>query len=266
MLKRRKAMVLKTLARHFRAKALVLGLSVSVLPLACRGKAFITMPEPGKDSADQQGQELPAEMEVPEVEFPEMNLPQDQPKEDETEPTPSETGKEEETPMMDPPKEDPKMEPEPDPDPVPEPPKNTFEDGNYIVKGAGSGRCMNVPSSSPTVGTTIDIYDCDKREGQIWNFQHVGDNNYRLVNHWGKAMEVYQGILNNGTAVLTMEVSNKSYQTFRFDKQADGSYIMSVRGTDMRVNVVGSGTANGTQLQIYSDNGNASQRWLIQKP
>ncbi|NUR31066.1 MAG: RICIN domain-containing protein, partial [Catenulispora sp.] len=47
-------------------------------------------------------------------------------------------------------------------------------DVNGALKGVGSGRCLDVPNSSQTDGTFLQIYDCSGGANQQWTSTSSG--------------------------------------------------------------------------------------------
>ena len=67
----------------------------------------------------------------------------------------------------------------------------------------------------------------------------------------------------SGTNVIIYSPSQNSDQVWRFERQADGSYVIVNNNTTNYVLTVAGGAANGTNINIAPYNGSAAQRWFI---
>lgn len=54
-------------------------------------------------------------------------------------------------------------------------PTPTPTPGSGQVKGAGSGRCLDVPGASTTDGTQLNLWDCNNRTNQQWSYTAGGE-------------------------------------------------------------------------------------------
>ncbi len=126
---------------------------------------------------------------------------------------------------------------------------------NVEVVGGQSGRCLDVPNSSTSNGTQLQLYDCS------------GGSNQRFTYTSGKQLTVYgnkcldasgQGT-SNGTAVIIWDCNGQTNQ--QWNVNANGT-ITGVQ-SGLCVDANGAATANGTKIILWSCNGGTNQQWAL---
>ncbi|MBC7533773.1 MAG: RICIN domain-containing protein [Oligoflexus sp.] len=65
--------------------------------------------------------------------------------------------------------------------------------GRYYLKGVGSGRCLDIPSSNPNAGIQDQIWECNDSGAQRWTISYTSDDYYKITNYYGKSLEVRDG-------------------------------------------------------------------------
>ncbi|MGQ4488636.1 glycoside hydrolase family 97 catalytic domain-containing protein [Streptomyces sp. SAS_281] len=121
------------------------------------------------------------------------------------------------------------------------------------VRGAGSGRCLDVPNSNADNGTRPALWDCNGGANQTWT--STASNQLRVFPT--ECLDVSGGAIADGSAVIISDCNNSASQQWRV--RSDGSIVGVASGKCL--DAYGSGTANGTQAVIWSCNGGANQRW-----
>ncbi|TMC12078.1 MAG: galactosylceramidase [Chloroflexi bacterium] len=122
-----------------------------------------------------------------------------------------------------------------------------------ILRGAGSGRCLDVPNQSQTNGTQLDIWDCNGGTNQQWTATAGG----QLTVYGTKCLDASGHGTSPGTRVVIWDCNGGSNQ--RWTLNADGT-IVGVESS-LCLDVTGAGTANGTLVEIWTCNGGGNQRW-----
>ncbi|GHJ47670.1 beta-xylanase [Catellatospora sp. TT07R-123] len=121
---------------------------------------------------------------------------------------------------------------------------------NRIV-GAQSGRCIDVPNSSQTNGTRVQLYDCHGQSNQQWTYTS------------SKQLKVFGSMCldaagsGNGSAVQIYSCNNQSNQQWNVNSNGTITGAQSGRCLDVW------STANGAQVQLYDCNGQANQRFSL---
>ncbi|MFF7802900.1 endo-1,4-beta-xylanase [Streptomyces olivaceus] len=119
------------------------------------------------------------------------------------------------------------------------------------IKGVGSGRCLDVPGTSTTDGTQLQLWDCHSGTNQQWTYTEAGE--FRV--YGDKCLDA--GGTGNGTRVQIYSCWGGDNQKWRLD--SNGSVVGVQSG--LCLDTVSGGTANGTLIQLYSCSNGGSQRW-----
>ncbi|MFJ8951190.1 endo-1,4-beta-xylanase [Streptomyces sp. NPDC102381] len=119
------------------------------------------------------------------------------------------------------------------------------------TKGVGSGRCLDVPNSSTTDGTQVQLWDCSGGTNQQWTATASGE----LRVYGNKCLDAAGSA--NGAKVQIYGCSGADNQKWRLN--SDGSIVGVQSGRCL--DAVGAGSANGTLIQLYSCSNGSNQRW-----
>ncbi|AEY86327.1 arabinofuranosidase [Streptomyces hygroscopicus subsp. jinggangensis 5008] len=122
-----------------------------------------------------------------------------------------------------------------------------------VLRGTGSGRCLDVPNGSQTDGTYLQIYDCWDGTNQQWT---LTDSN-QLTVYGNKCLDVPGHATAAGTRVQIWSCSGGANQQWRVN--SDGTVVGVESG--LCLDVTGSGTANGTAVELWTCNGGSNQKW-----
>ncbi|WP_405085745.1 polysaccharide deacetylase family protein [Microbispora sp. NBC_01389] len=123
--------------------------------------------------------------------------------------------------------------------------------GSGSIKGAASGRCLDVPNASQTDGTQVQLYDCNGQSNQTWSSTSAGE-----IRVYGSKCLDAAGT-GNGAKVQIYSCWGADNQKWRVN--SDGS-IQGVQ-SGLCLDAAGSGTGNGTKIQLYSCHGGTNQKW-----
>ncbi|MEV1170176.1 alpha-L-fucosidase [Nonomuraea sp. NPDC049784] len=121
------------------------------------------------------------------------------------------------------------------------------------LRNVNANRCLDVPNSSQTNGTQVQIWDCNGQSNQQWTSTAAGE----LGVYGGKCLDVNGAGTADGTAVIIWDCNGQSNQKWRLN--ADGTF--TAVGANKCLDVPNNATANGTKLTIWTCNGGANQRW-----
>ncbi|TMR97859.1 endo-1,4-beta-xylanase [Nonomuraea basaltis] len=119
------------------------------------------------------------------------------------------------------------------------------------IKGTGSGRCVDVPSSSTTDGTAVNLWDCNGQTNQQWTQTSAGE----LKVYGNKCLDA--GGTGNGAKIQIYSCWGGDNQKWRVN--SDGTIVGVQSG--LCLDAVGGGTGNGTGLQLYSCHSGSNQKW-----
>jgi len=126
-------------------------------------------------------------------------------------------------------------------------------DVSGALRGVGSSRCLDVPNSSQTDGTFLQINDCSGAANQQWTSTSSGT----LTVYGNKCLDVPHQATSAGTKVEIWSCNGGANQQWRVN--ADGTIVGTQSG--LCLDVTGNGTANGTSVEIWTCNGGSNQKW-----
>ncbi len=139
--------------------------------------------------------------------------------------------------------------------PVSNPPTTappTGGSGN-VLRGVGSGRCLDVPNASQSDGTLLQIWDCNGGANQQWV---LGSGN-QLTVYGSKCLDVPGHATAAGTRVEIWTCNGGTNQQWRVN--ADGTVVGAESG--LCLDVTGAATGNGSAVELWTCNGGTNQRW-----
>ena len=123
--------------------------------------------------------------------------------------------------------------------------------GTNRIVGAQSGRCIDVPNSSTTDGTRVQLYDCHGQSNQAWTYT----SSKQLQVYGSKCLHANGS--GNGSAVQISSCNGQSNQQWNVNTNGTITGVQSGRCLDVW------STANGAQVQIYDCNGQANQQFSL---
>ncbi|MFF3634813.1 endo-1,4-beta-xylanase [Streptomyces sp. NPDC002250] len=123
--------------------------------------------------------------------------------------------------------------------------------GGGQIKGVGSGRCLDVPGTSTTDGTQLQLWDCHSGTNQQWTYTDAGE--FKV--YGDKCLDAAG--TGNGAKVQIYGCWGGDNQKWRLN--SDGSIVGVQSG--LCLDAVSGGTANGTLIQLYSCSNGSNQRW-----
>ncbi|MEU6929078.1 endo-1,4-beta-xylanase [Streptomyces sp. NPDC046374] len=132
----------------------------------------------------------------------------------------------------------------PGPTPTPSP-------GTGPIKGVASGRCLDVPGSSTTDDTQLQLWDCNNRTNQQWTYTSQGE----LRVYGDKCLDAAGTA--NGAKVQIYSCWGGDNQKWRLG--SDGSIVGVQSG--LCLDAAANGTVNGTLIQLYSCWNGSNQHW-----
>ncbi|WP_326943754.1 endo-1,4-beta-xylanase [Amycolatopsis sp. NBC_01307] len=128
--------------------------------------------------------------------------------------------------------------------------------GNGAIRAVAANRCLDVPSSSTTPGTSLGIWDCHGGTNQQWTRTSSG----ALTVYSGdgqRCLDTASGGTSAGTAAVIANCTGGNGQ--KWTSNSNGTITNGQSGLCLDVN--GAATANGTAVIIWTCNGGANQQW-----
>ncbi|MFD8812920.1 ricin-type beta-trefoil lectin domain protein, partial [Streptomyces sp. NPDC059627] len=123
-------------------------------------------------------------------------------------------------------------------------------DSTFTLKGANSGRWLDVPNGA--TGVQVQIYDCSGNANQTITQTTAGE--LRIS---GKCLAANGDGTTAGTQLILWACNGKSSQkwSFRLDK------TIVNRSNGLVIDVTNWGTANGSKVELWTGLGTATQQW-----
>lgn len=122
------------------------------------------------------------------------------------------------------------------------------------LKGAESGRCLDVKGRSTAPGTGLQIYTCNGQDNQGFNITSAGE----LQVYGGTlCVEAQNGQTTPGTRVVIGNCNGQARQ--KWTMSSAGAIVNQPSG--LCLDVEGRGTTNGTAVLLWTCNGQANQQW-----
>lgn len=122
-----------------------------------------------------------------------------------------------------------------------------------VLRGLGSGRCLDVPNASQTDGTSVAIWDCNGGSNQQWTSTAGG----QLVVYGNTCLDVPGHATAAGTRVAIWTCNGGANQQWRLG--ADGAVVGVESG--LCLDVSGAATGNGSAVALWPCTGGSNQRW-----
>jgi hypothetical protein len=126
------------------------------------------------------------------------------------------------------------------------------------VHALAAGKCLDVPGSTTTQGTQLQVWTCNDQTNQVWTRTASGQltvysgGNLRCLDASGQGRT-------NGTPVIIWACTGGANQQWTLN--ANGS-ITGVQ-SGLCLDVSGAGTANGTRVQLWACTGGGNQQWAL---
>jgi hypothetical protein len=122
-----------------------------------------------------------------------------------------------------------------------------------VIRGVGSNRCLDVPNSTMTNGTQLDIWDCNGGSNQSWTLTSAGE----LQVYGNKCLDVTGAATSPGSTVDIWPCTGGTNQQWTVNSNGTITGV----GSGLCLDVVGRGTANGTLVDIWTCTGGSNQHW-----
>jgi len=144
----------------------------------------------------------------------------------------------------------------------------------YEVVNTNSGLCVSAAGAGTANGTAVQQLACTGATSQLWQFapaitgydEVLNDNAQSEGESWNIAGGV--SATANGDLLQTWNYggSGNTNALFAANRQTSGSYTFTADNDGLCLDVPGTSTASGVQLQQYTCNGTGAQTFsLVQK-
>jgi lysophospholipase L1-like esterase len=124
------------------------------------------------------------------------------------------------------------------------------------IHAVGAGKCLDVPGSTQTNGTQLDIYTCTGATNQIFTYNSA----HELTVYGGaKCLDAYAKGTTAGTKVDLYDCNSGTNQQWNLN--TNGTITNTPSG--LCLDVTGGSTANGALVELWTCNGGTNQQWKL---
>lgn len=126
------------------------------------------------------------------------------------------------------------------------------------LHAVGAGKCLDVPNSSATPGTQLQIYSCGGQAGQTWTRT---SSNQLTVSVGGTTLclDANGNGTSAGTKVVTWSCNGQTNQ--QWNVNSNGTITGAQSG--LCLDVTSASTANGALVELWTCNGGSNQQWTL---
>jgi alpha-galactosidase len=124
------------------------------------------------------------------------------------------------------------------------------------IHAIGASKCLDVPGSSQTDGTQLDIWTCSGGANQIW----TSTSSHQLTVYGGaKCLDAFNNQTTAGTKVEIWTCNGGANQQWQLNSNG------TITGTQsgLCLDVTGASTANGALVELWTCNGGSNQQWTL---
>jgi poly(3-hydroxybutyrate) depolymerase len=145
------------------------------------------------------------------------------------------------------------------------PPPPTIEVGvNYRLTAVNSGKAADINGASTSAGAQLIQWTANGALNQQFDFLDSGGGYYRIrARHSGLVLQVASS--SSGADITQQPDSNATSQQWRAVDQGSGAFSFVNRQSGLAMDVWSASTADGARISQYAVNGNANQRFQLQR-
>jgi uncharacterized protein YkwD len=129
-----------------------------------------------------------------------------------------------------------------------------WADAAAPLRGAGSGRCLDVPAVSSTNGVKLALWDCNGGSNQAWAYDPASKE---MRVYGNKCLDGQDHGVTRGTRAVIWDCTGGASQQWSL---GSGGTILGVQ-SGLCLDAAGAGVANGTAILLWTCNGGNNQAW-----
>jgi hypothetical protein len=129
-----------------------------------------------------------------------------------------------------------------------------------------SGKCLDVPASSPNPGTQLVQYQCSGGSNQQWNLSANDDGSFEITSVTnGMALDVAGEFLPDGIPAVQWPYWGGPNEKWKLQRAGDGYYQLVAEHSGKCLDVAGGpdASADNTPVQQWSCWGGSNQQWQL---
>jgi hypothetical protein len=126
------------------------------------------------------------------------------------------------------------------------------------LHAVAASKCLDVPNSTTTQGTQLQIYSCSGAANQAWT--HSSSNQLTVtVGGTQLCLDAYAKGTANGTKAVTWACNGGTNQQWLVNSNGTVTSVQS----GLCLDVTNASTANGALVELWACNGGANQQWSL---
>lgn len=126
------------------------------------------------------------------------------------------------------------------------------------LHAVGAGKCLDVPNSTTTQGTQLQIFSCSGQANQSWT--RTSSNQLTVaVGGTTLCLDAFGNGTTAGTRVVTWSCNGQANQ--QWNVNSNGTITGAQSG--LCLDVTGASTANGALVELWNCNGGSNQQWTL---
>ncbi len=126
------------------------------------------------------------------------------------------------------------------------------------LHAVGAGKCLDVPNSSATAGTQVQIWDCSGQANQTWT--KTSSNQLTVVTGGSQmCLDADNNQTTPGTKVETWPCNGGANQQWQLNSNGTVTGVQS----GLCLDVTGASTSNGALAQLWTCSGGSNQQWTL---
>lgn len=126
------------------------------------------------------------------------------------------------------------------------------------LHAVGAGKCLDLPNSSTTLGTQLQIYSCTGQANQSWT--RTSSNQLTVaVGGTTLCLDANGNGTSAGTKVVTWSCNGQTNQ--QWNVNSNGTITGAQSG--LCLDVTSASTANGALVELWTCNGGSNQQWTL---
>jgi predicted alpha-1,6-mannanase (GH76 family) len=137
----------------------------------------------------------------------------------------------------------------------------------YKIRSKANNKLLNVSNSSLSNGANVDIWTDTDSDAERWRVVHITGNNYTFQNiGTGKYLHLANATPANSVNINQNDNTNNSQVRWNIVNNGDASFSIRAAGnTGFSADVTNSGSADGIDVALWTNNTNSNQRWGFEK-
>jgi hypothetical protein len=126
------------------------------------------------------------------------------------------------------------------------------------LRAVGAGKCLDVPNSTTTQGTQLQIFSCSGQANQTWTRT---SSNQLTVTLSGTTLclDAFNNQTTPGAKVVTWSCNGQANQQWTLNSNGTITGVQS----GLCLDVTGASTANGALAELWNCNGGSNQQWTL---